>query len=107
MQLKNRLKKIETSLRVTDDLCRCPDTLALANTPFFRHCYKCEKAIDVTTWQSWCLVHASPDTNYFAFGLRRDDNNELRGKPNDYFKPQVFEVLEAWELLEQETEKTR
>jgi hypothetical protein len=106
MNIQTRLTKLEKQLNVTDDLCRCPDTLALANTPFWKCCYKCGKDIDVTTWQSWRMVHVTPDTNYFAFGLRRDDSNELKGKPNDYFKPQVFEVLRAWELLDQTEEQT-
>jgi hypothetical protein len=88
------------------NLCVCPDALALKATPFADVCYKCAKRIDVTTWEHWRNIHPyNEETNWFAFGLRRDDSEELIGLPSSYFEPQLFEVLKVWEQLETENQQ--
>ncbi len=105
MNIQNRLKKMENQITKEDsDLCVCPDALALKATPFADVCYKCAKRIDLMTWEHWQLIHATENTNYFAFGLRRDDNHKLDDLPNDYFEPQIMEVLEAWQAAKQQME---
>ncbi len=98
MNILNRLTKIESSLKVADDLCRCSDALALAATPYFRTCYKCEKPIDIATWQGWQTFNPTKETNYFAFGLKRDDEQKLADKENDYFSDEVMKILRLLEI---------
>ncbi len=98
MNIQTRLTKMESSLKVTDDLCRCPDAMALAATPYFRDCYKCEKRIDVTTWLHWQTFNPTEEANFFAFGLKRDDEKKLADKENDYFSDEVTEILQLLEI---------
>lgn len=93
MNLKSRIKKLEQSAGLDKDLCKCPDALALAATPYFNTCYKCGKTIDVKTWKHWQMIEPTLETNCFAFGLRRDDNEELEGKTNDYFQMELRQVF--------------
>jgi hypothetical protein len=98
MNILTRLTKMESSLKVTDDLCRCPDALALAATPYFRTCYRCERPIDISTWQHWQTCYPTEKTNYFAFGLKRDDKQELADKENNYFSDEVTKILQLLEI---------
>ncbi len=97
MNIQSRLKKMESSLKVTGDLCRCPDALALMATPYGKVCYKCERLIDIQTWKHWQTFGPTNETNYFAFGLKRDDAQELTDKENDYYQPEVIKILRIWE----------
>ncbi len=93
MNIQTRLKKMETSLKVNDDLCRCPDALALAATPYARVCYKCERDIDIQTWKHWRMIHPhDAQTNFYAFGMKRDDAQELTNKSFDYFRGEIMRV---------------
>lgn len=75
MNIKSRLKRIEDQTKIMDDLCRCPDALALIGTPYAETCYKCAKTIDVKTWKSWQLIRPTTETPGIAFALKRDDNH--------------------------------
>jgi hypothetical protein len=97
MSIETRLKKVESSLKVTGDLCRCPDALALMATPYGKVCYKCEKPIDISTWKHWQTCNPTEETNFFAFGLKRDDKQQLTEKENDYYQSEVIEILRVWE----------
>jgi hypothetical protein len=105
MDIRTRLKKMESSLKVADDLCRCPDALALAATPYFRTCYRCEKTIDITTWKHWQMCNPDENNNFFAFGLKRDDGQELTDRENDYYQPEVIKILRIWEQQQKETKQ--
>jgi hypothetical protein len=66
-------------------------------TPYAKLCYKCEKPIDISTWKHWQMCNPTEETNYFAFGLKRDDGQELADKENDYYQPEVIKILRIWE----------
>ena len=76
MGLDSRLKKLEQDAGIGGDenICTCPDAIVLVGTPDARTCSKCGKAIDISTWKSWRVITPTIETNYFAFGLLRDDN---------------------------------
>ncbi len=76
MGLNERLQRLENSADIRDarDICTCPDACVLVGTPEARTCATCGKAIDISTWKSWRLILPTIETNYFAFGLQRDDN---------------------------------
>ena len=107
MNIKSRLKRLQSQIIKEDsNLCACPDALALAATPFFNLCYKCGREIDMQTWEHWQMVDVTESTNYFAFGMRRDDKGELADKSNDYFEPEVITALNQWaELREMENQR--
>lgn len=93
MSLQSRLKKMESSLKVTSDLCRCPDALALIATPYAKLCYKCERVIDTQTWKHWQVINPhDAQTIFYAFGMKRDDKQELAGKTFDYFRDEIMHV---------------
>ncbi len=100
MNIKNRLKKLQKTIRVDDDLCRCPDALALIGTPFDKLCHKCAKEIDISTWKHWQNIHPyNRETNWFAFGLRRDDKDELKDFHSSYFSREMSDILFVWKCL--------
>jgi hypothetical protein len=85
------------------DLCVCPDALSLVATLFADLCYKCAKRIDLSTWQHWQNIRPyNADTNWFAFGLRRDDRQELRGKHSSHFNRELSDILYLRRLLDAE-----
>ena len=93
MNIQSRLKKMESSLKVTDDLCRCPDALSLVATPYGKVCYKCERVIDIYTWKHWQTIDPhDAQTIFYAFGMKRDDKHELTGKSFDYFRDEILHV---------------
>jgi hypothetical protein len=82
---------METATKANDDLCRCPDALSLVHTPYANLCYKCGLAIDIQTWKYWRLIHPhDEETMFYAFGLKRDDLQELADKPFDYFRDEIM-----------------
>jgi hypothetical protein len=94
MSLETRLKKLESTHPVDGNVCRCPDAVSLAATPYATVCFKCGEAIKIETWQSWRLFYPdSSATNRFAFGMRRDDKDELTAQPNAFFLAEVSQGL--------------
>jgi hypothetical protein len=86
MGLENRIQKLESARGASEGVCRCPDAVCLVGTDFHKICFKCGEVIKLETWRSWRTFHPeSEETNFFAFGLRRDDENRLVGKPNGFF----------------------
>jgi hypothetical protein len=84
---------MESSLKVTDDLCRCPDALSLVATPYAKLCYKCGRVIDIQTWKHWQTIDPhDAQTIFYAFGMKRDDKQELTGKTFDYFRDEIMHV---------------
>ena len=92
MNIRNRLKKMEAEIIPDSNICVCPDALSLIATPYHRVCYLCYKPIELSAWANWQTIHPTEETNFFAFGMRRDDKNELADKPFDYFKPELSAV---------------
>lgn len=90
MNIKSRLRKLESSSNLDKDLCRCPDALCLAGTPYWKTCYQCGRVIELNTWKSWVMVDSTIETCFYAFGLRRDDRQALADKPIDYFREEVL-----------------
>jgi hypothetical protein len=77
MGLDERLKRLERAASIGDahdSICKCPDAFVLVGTPDARTCATCGKAINISTWKNWRLILPTPEHNYFAFGLQRDDN---------------------------------
>ncbi len=76
MGLKETVKRLEQQSGITcaDGLCVCSDALALMGTEYAKACFKCGRAIDLRTWKHWHLIQPTAETNFFAFGLLRDDN---------------------------------
>jgi hypothetical protein len=106
MNIKNRLKKLQSQIIGNDsEFCACPDTLILAATPFWKFCYKCGKDVDIYSWKSWQMVNPTIETNYFAFGMRRDDKRELTDKPNEFFQDEVITILQLWQILKRQAEQ--
>ncbi len=91
---------METKIIKKDsDICACPNALRVMGTIFdiAEICYRCGKTIDVSTWHDWRSAHpTTPETNFFAFALKRDDAGELADKPNHYF---LTEICDLWEAL--------
>jgi hypothetical protein len=86
MGLESRIQKLESAQPPSEGVCRCPDAICLVGTPYKKICFKCGEVIDLFTWGSWRTFHPeSEETNFFAFCLRRDDENRLAGKPNGFF----------------------
>jgi hypothetical protein len=50
------------------------------------------------------MVNVTEETNYFAFGMRRDDNKKLEGKPNEFFQDEVITILQLWQILKRRAE---
>jgi hypothetical protein len=96
------------NIDVDDVLCRCPDALSLAATPFDKLCYRCGKEIDVYTWKHWQVIHPySKDTNWFAFGLRRDDAEEFRRRHSSYFHKELSDICYMWKCLSVSEEEAK
>ncbi len=94
MSLETRLKKLEATHPVDGNVCRCPDAVSLAATPYATVCFKCGEAIKIETWESWRIFYPDSDaTNCFAFGMRRDDKEELTTQPNKFFLDEVAQSL--------------
>ncbi len=77
MGLNERLQRLENSAGIGDahdSICKCSDAFVLVGTPDARMCATCGKAIDISTWKNWRLILPTIETNYFAFGLQRDDD---------------------------------
>jgi len=74
MNLNNRIERLEDAVLSDADICVCPDALVLVGTTELMACSKCGKAIDLRTWKHWHLIQPTAETNFFAFGLLRDDN---------------------------------
>jgi len=51
------------------------------------------------------MVNITEETNYFAFGMRRDDKRELTDKPNEFFQDEVITILQLWQILKRRTEQ--
>jgi hypothetical protein len=74
MNLNNRIERLEDAVMSDSDVCQCEDALALVGTEHAKTCFKCGRAIDLGTWKHWRLIQPTAETNFFAFGLLRDDN---------------------------------
>src|SRR5687768_5515593 len=97
MNLKSRIKKLEQSEGLDKDLCRCLDALSLVGTPFQEFFYRCEREINIKTWKNWQTFQPiTEETNFFAMGLKRDDDGVLSAKPKHYFLNEACELMEAY-----------
>ena len=103
MNIKSRIKKMESQI-IPDEInvCVCPDALALGirGTRFFNVCYKCAKPIDTGTWKHWRTIGPyNAETNWFFFGLRRDDKQEFEGFHDSYFSRELSDIYYLWQCL--------
>ncbi len=85
MSIESRVSKLEVAIGRDESVCCCPDAVSLIGTPLRKICFKCGKAINTSTWENWRVFYPDVKSNFFAFGMMRDDSLELVNEPNSYF----------------------